>query len=457
MRARAFAPLLIMTACAVGQEEVPEVWIGDGPEAGTDADIHHDDAGDVGDGGAEDDGGAGGAGGEGGAGGSAGDGGAGGNAGETGAGGAGGGGGAGGAGGSGGGGGGSYPDPPGPVAIGVYSYERIQSYDVVNPKAAAWHPSGTYALVLNSTDNVFHYDATSKSLTTVGNVGTSVSWRAATFTPDGAKAVLLGNTSTEGRVYIWDHATQAVSEMSSQRFDGGTYEAIAYSPDGSEARLLGSRKLTGSGYNALLWPFDATNGRNTASVKATATTAGCEDIAWATDEFDNPAIAVVCGVNGGALLHLNGGGVWVTHSGNTGNTSGIGGRPQGDYALAMGWTTNISPVRVFKQGQWTTANVSISYPRHVAFSTDGRRAIILGANTAGRVWEYRHELLSTSEFTDVSIPKFTSPPYNADSNARLHDAAAARLRRGAPRRRGEHVQQDARFRNSFLRRQRQDL
>lgn len=449
MRLAAWIPLVLIAACATGSESSEGDWLGDVvPDAGGDDAGRGTDGGAGGRGGAGGNAGAGGSGGAGGAGGQGGGAGAGGSAGEggsagaggsggeggnagaggsSGAGGAGGTGGSGGAGGAGGqgggGGGGGEPEPPGPVDRGVYSYTRVSSYDAVNPPAAAWHPSGAYALVLNANDNVFRYDASSKSLSVIGSAGSSVSWRAVTFTPDGDKAVLLGNTTSEGRVYLWNHDDQTVSESSSERFAGGTYEAIAYSPDGAKARLLGSKKNSGAGYTVYLWPFDAEAGRDGSQVKTNHSSAGCQKLAWATDEFDNPAIAVVCGVNGGALMHLNGGGKWETYTGNVGNTAGIAGRPQGDYALAVVNSSNIDTVFRFERGNWSRIGVSLPYPYQVSFSTNGRRALIFRANVGNAIWEYRHELSSAVEFTDVSVPNFSQPPYNADSNARLRDAA----------------------------------
>jgi hypothetical protein len=298
---------------------------------------------------------------------------------------------------------------------------------MINPPAAAWHPSGSYALVLNATDTVHRYDPIAKTLTNVGSAGSTVSWRAITFAPGGAKAVLLGNTATEGRIYLWDDASAQLTLMSAETFAGGTYEAIQWSPSGTESRVLASKKVSSSSYAAYLWPFDVSMGRATAQGFTHTTSAGCQDLAWTTDAFNLPAISVVCGVNGVDLFHIDGNGNFVRYTGNAGNTSRISGRPQGDYALAVGWT---SPrLYRYQQGNWNTDfyNPWYSTIYAVRFSTDGSRALALGqavgSPMVGRVAEFRHDLFTQAEFTDVSIPNFSLPPYNATSGVSLNDAA----------------------------------
>jgi hypothetical protein len=297
---------------------------------------------------------------------------------------------------------------------------------LVNPPAAAWHPGGGYALVLNSSDTVYRYDPGTHALTQVGSAGSTVVWRAVAFAPDGAKAVLLGNVSSpaEARVYLWDDATSTLAPMSTETFSGGTYEAIAWSPDGTRAELLGAKPSSGT-YLAYLWSFDVVAGRS--GLLARTTSAGCQDLAWATDPFGLPAIAVTCGVNGVSLFYVDDGGNSVDYTGNAGNTSRISARPQGDYALAIGWSGQ--RVYRFQEGAWSTAFGSPTFPGifQVGFSTDGRRALILGnaggTPLVGRVFEFRDDLYDQSDITDVSIPDFGLPPYNASSQASLNDVA----------------------------------
>lgn len=317
----------------------------------------------------------------------------------------------------------STPDAPvGPVSPGVYEYTSLPAYGLVNPPAVAWHPSGTYALVLDTQDKVYQYDAASSSLSVVATTSSSTRWRDVVFAPDGTHAVLLANdaSASEGRLFLWDHALASVTEMAAERFAGGTYEELAFGPNG-DGVLLGAK----SGYIAFVWDFDVATGRT--NVRAVNTSAGCQGIDWATDAFDAPAPAIVCGVNGVDLLHIDGGGNFVKHTLNAGNTSRIAARPQGDYALAVCWSCH--KIYRFQQGAWDTDFYSPFMPgaMQVEFSSDGARALILGGHggspVVGQVYEYRHDLYDESEFMDVSIPGFGSPPYNADTYVNLNDAS----------------------------------
>lgn len=314
------------------------------------------------------------------------------------------------------------------MPVGVYSYTAVNPVSIVNPPAAAWHPSGDHALILNVKDTVHRYDAATKALTQVASAGSTVTWKTVSYTPDGAKAVLLGNTTTEGRIYLWDEAAAQLTQLSADTFAGGTYESIAWKHDGSgEGRVLASRTVAGGSYNVFVWPFTAAGGRVTAQVFASSTGAGCQDLDYATDAFGLTAVAVTCGVNGVELFHLDGNEHFVQYTLNAGNTSRIAARPQGDYALAVGWSGQ--RVYRFEQGGWSTAFGNPTFPGiyQVQFATDGKRALVIGqaggSPVVGRVVEFRHDVFTQAGMTDVSIPNFALAPYYADSSVTLNDAA----------------------------------
>ena len=128
------------------------------------------------------------------------------------------------------------------------------------------------------------------------------------------------------------------------------------------------------------------------------------------------------------LFYLDVAGNFVTNpsSGSAGNVSRVVARPQGDYALLIGWSG--ARVYRFQQGGWNTSFGSPNLPGIFTgrFSTDGKRALLLGgyAGTGiGQVYEFRHDLSAQSDFTDVSIQGFSAPPYNANSSVRLNDVA----------------------------------
>jgi hypothetical protein len=307
----------------------------------------------------------------------------------------------------------------------VYSYTAIPPAGLIDPVSVAWHPSGSYALILDVASTVYRYVPSTNALTQVASVGTSVSWASVRFTPDGTSAVLLGNTSTpEGQIYIWNDAASTLTAMTSQSYAGGTYEAIAWSPDGTEARLLGSA-TNGGGYIATLWLFDPVAGRS--GIEATDSAAGCQDLGWATDGFNQPVVAVTCGLNGVSLFYLDSGSfVSDGMAGSAGNVSHIAARPQGDYALVIGWSGE--RVYSFQQGAWNTSFSSATLPGifTARFSTSGTRALILGgygSGGVGQVYEFRNDLMAQADFTDVSIPGFSGPPYNASNGVTLNDVA----------------------------------
>ncbi|MBI5477622.1 MAG: hypothetical protein HY906_02130 [Deltaproteobacteria bacterium] len=328
-----------------------------------------------------------------------------------------------------------------PATPGVYSYTTIPLNTLPNLSsnppialpAVAWHPDGAYALALAYSGRVIRFTAATSTVDQVADLGSTTQWKHASFTADGSKAVLLAwdSGASTGRIHLWDHAGGTVAEMSGQAAPGIYYESLAWSPGGA-AKLLG-RNNNASNYIVYLWPFDATSGRDTAHVYARNTAAGCQDLAYATDQYDATAIAVTCGINWLDVFHIDSGGQYHAGPTSIGNVSRIAGRPQGDYALAVGWSGNGKLYR-FKQGQWDAPYMS---PQglggyQVGFSSDGRRALMLGgygdSPAKGQVYEYVHDTYGTWDsahvlLMDVSIPNFNMAPWAADSSVELNDVA----------------------------------
>ena len=291
----------------------------------------------------------------------------------------------------------------GPVPPGNYVYSIIPSR-VTDPPAVAWHPDGTYALVLNHKNTVHRYQ--DQTLTEIASEGDRVRWRDLAFTPDGDHAILLAThtSNEEGRIYLWDHQTQTLAEMSDQRFSQGRYEVIEYHSDGAQAKILGT-KSNGVGYLAYLWDFQRDQGRT--GLSAHATSARCEDLGWVRDISGFDTVAITCGHNGVDLYHIDSTGSWARHTMNAGNTSHISARPQGDYALAV--TDTSHKLYRFEAGIWETDFSSPFLPAsmNVEFSPDGRRAMIFGgldpSRTEALIYEYRHDLYERSELSTIAI------------------------------------------------------
>jgi hypothetical protein len=291
----------------------------------------------------------------------------------------------------------------GPTTLGEYTYTSIPS-SLINPPAVSWHPSGAYALVLNQKDTIYRFR--DNDLEEVASEGNRVRWRNITFTPSGDYAIILATYTSdgEGRIYVWDHSAETLSELATQRFSDGRYENIEYLSNGTHAKLLGT-KTASNGFLAYIWDFDLDLGRT--NLSASATSARCEDLAWVRDSLDMNTVAITCGHNGIDLYHLGLTGDWIPHRSNAGNTSFISARPQGDYALAV--TDTSHKLYHFRAGVWNTDFSSPFLPgsMNVEFSTDGRRALIFGGvdrnSNRGQVYEYRHEFYTIDEIFPVFI------------------------------------------------------
>lgn len=316
------------------------------------------------------------------------------------------------------------------VAPGFYDYTAVRPDTLIYPAAAAWHPSGAYALVLAHTDRVYRFDAASRTLTQVAATTPTLAWRHVSFTPNGARTILLGNTgsgtSRRGSVYVWDPGTVSLSERTADQLTGGGYETVAWSPDGTRGVLLATRQPSGSA-NVAGWWLDAEGVRgNYAFAYGLVASTGCEDVDFSTDGFGDPALSVVCGINTGMILTVNSldssPRVSVAQSsGSVGNVSRIATHPRGVVTLAIGSSSN----RLYRlrQGQWTVGfdTPTLAGAFDVAFNDTGTRALAYGGN--GRVWEYRTDLYDRAEIRDVSIAGLNGPPYLQPSNANLRAVA----------------------------------
>ena len=292
----------------------------------------------------------------------------------------------------------------GPAEPGTYTYTTVP-VPLTNPPAVTWHPGGLYALVLNNKNTVHRFR--DHSVEEAASAGDMIRWHNITFTPSGDHAILLATYTpdNQGRIYLWNHQAETLSELVEHRFNEGRYENLEYDSDQGYAKLLGT-KTSSAGYFAYLWDFDLVTGRSNLSVHPTS--ARCEDLAWVRDSFGVNTVAITCGHNGADLYHLDQAQGWVRHRMNAGNTSYVSSRPQGDYALAV--TDTSHKLYRFEGGIWRTEFSSPFLPGsiNVEFSTDGRRALIFGgidpSSGAGQIYEYRHDFYLNDEI----FPVFTS-------------------------------------------------
>ncbi len=333
---------------------------------------------------------------------------------------------------------------PGP---GVYTYLRAAVGGLGDTVAVAFHPDGSYALVLERTDEVHVYDWATGTATRfdVRAAGRAVTLDDVLFSADGTTAWIVGYervSSTDTGVVI------AFSDAAYRRGDGVTsFSRLALSlggerPTGIERPRApsggpgGDRPvlLTQSGtssYIARLRELDPIAGSFSGLFVARATSAGCDDLAFVDNEFGGWGLVLACGTNGAEILYyteIGGVGEWRLGTGGYGNVSRLDAHPRGAYALVANWSSD----RLHRHAGGALASTSASPSLasgiyDVSFSADGRFALVtgraLGTSLRGTVFEFRHDLYSRSEITDVSIEGFALPPYSATSSTSLIDSA----------------------------------
>jgi hypothetical protein len=321
------------------------------------------------------------------------------------------------------------PDVPvGPVGVGVYEYTGVRPATLAAPVAVAWHPSGAYALVLSASDTVFRYDPRAMTVVQVAMTARDVAWKAVSFTPDGARALLVANTATtaggvttrRGRLFVWDHGTSTLAERTTDQWTMGTYQSLRWAPNGSRAALLGMA----NNYLSIWFygPDGVRNGGPAAYGRVPNT--GCDDLGWITDGFGDPALSVVCGINTGEILTVTdplGTPRFMSVVGaSAGNVYSIAVRPQGDLALAIGGSSKLYR---YRDARWETAfgSPTVTGASSIAFSFDGTRALAFGG--FGRVHEYRYDLYSPMDVVDVSIAGLAGAPYMQPTTASLRGLA----------------------------------
>jgi len=326
---------------------------------------------------------------------------------------------------------------------GTYTYERLPSPGIVQPIGVAFHPDGSYALVITR-NNLLHAvnwsDGTVTSYDLTPASGT-LHFDDLAFAPDGSVALLVGrhsDTVDEGVVYKFDDAAHrdglptasVVSECVAAR-RANVFVGVEYPWRPGLPMVLG-RSLNNS--TAYLREFDADARDFTTFLAATATSGGCDDLAFVDNEFGSQGVLVVCGASGaGTHYYTEVGGIggWRHNPGNTnlGNTSVVAAHPGGDYALVVSWSSR--QVYRFEGG---LLNAYADAPRFptlgittLGFRADGSRALITGraggVPLSGTVVEYRHDLYTLADMTPVSIPGFDDPPYLATSSTYISAVA----------------------------------
>ncbi|MGE0790941.1 MAG: hypothetical protein AB7S26_35045 [Sandaracinaceae bacterium] len=336
--------------------------------------------------------------------------------------------------------------PIGPVPIGTYRYQLLP-IALGEAVRVAFHPDGSYAIVLERSNVVHVYDWASRTeqridLNPPGSA--NVYFYDVTFAPDGAFAYLVGADVDAGaetgvivrgddaaiRAAVGPSAFTRLSETrAGERFTGIEFPLA---PRTGSPIVLSTTPT--SPYIARLRELDPTTGTFMGLVAAQPTSAGCSDLAFADNEFGGWGVVLVCGISGGDAPYytvIGGTPTWRPGPAATlGNTFRAASHPSGAYAFGIG-ASGWGNIHRFESGAWMPASSSPSWTTlslfGVAFNEDGSRALAFGraggTPLRAAVLEYRHDLWTMSAVTDVSIPGFGAPPYNADSNTYLNDAA----------------------------------
>ena len=329
------------------------------------------------------------------------------------------------------------------VAPGLYLYSNVPVSDLRTSAAVAFHPDGHYAVILESTNRVQILDWTTRTAVVhdLTPASGSIQWDELLFDASGDFALLVGTelgATSEGVVFRLDDAlyrsggttAQIFGELTALRV-AGRHTGIARPWSGGLPVLL-TRDVAGT--IATLREIDTTTGTFGPLVTSINSGAGCDDVAFANNEFGDPGLLVVCGVSGAdVLFYTEVGGVpeWRTGLGDpgTGNTSSVAARPGGDYALVVSFSAR--RVLRFADGLLSASGSSPSFPTKgivdVAFAPSGERALIVGraggAPLSAPILEYRDDLFSAAEITDVSIAGFDGLPWSGTSTTTLFASA----------------------------------
>jgi len=334
---------------------------------------------------------------------------------------------------------------------GSYIYTRIPVGGLHEAAAVAIHPSNDYVVYLERTNTVRVYDVLEGTHASHAlSVGSALYWNGIAFDPSGARAVLVGatiGTTGAGVVYTFDDAlwrehgtVEAALAPVSFAPAVAQYVAVDYAPSGEGPYVLSTS--TSSPYNFALRVLDLSD-EDAVFLGTRASSAGCNDIAFAGNEFGDPGVLVVCGTNGFDSWYytvVGGVGEWRNRPGNgsLGNTSRAAGHPSGMYALAICWSCDA--VYRFEDGLMNGYSDAPRFATRrlwgVSFASDGRRALIFGSKQTisgsafGTILEYRHgayaceaPLTDNCGLTEVSIQGFGGAPWIAPNNTRIADVA----------------------------------
>ncbi len=348
--------------------------------------------------------------------------------------------------------------PPPTPPPGVYIYDRLPVGGLSYVEAAAFHPDGSYFILLDHAGYVHVRDMASGTGIRFAPVApaSDIAWQDVVFDPDGGYALLLGGHDDLGAaVYRFDDAVYralgaegdpltTVSLLETYSSNDLATTAV-YPPDGADPVIVAATELTGGFWTVVLWRLDPETGDSTLVASQGGVQGACLEAAYTSDLYGNPGLLLSCNLSVLFLFYEDGVATWNTgiRTADLGNMGGIAAHPRGEYALIVGWSGR--RVHRFERGLLTPRLDAPSFCTreiyNAAFQPNGRRALISGGamtvtslGTFLPVIEYRHDLFdcedasfcvtpSDCSLTEVPLLRFDLAPYGGDANYFFPDIA----------------------------------
>lgn len=295
----------------------------------------------------------------------------------------------------------------------------------------AWHPKGTYAVLLSRTGAVVRFDPGAEpmqALALIGSTGGVTPTRAA-FHPSGDAFVVGYDAEGVGHVFRVPDGGLSLADLPDAR-QPARFVSIRFQESGTLAMIVGQSGSYSINYLCLFDPATLT----TTNFKGYNASAGVADLAWVPAGVlpAGPAALIVHGWNGvdAKLWYLVSNEIVPTPGslGGFGNMGRAAWRPGGLYGLVSGTSSNV--LYVFN-GTWTKAYLTGtgSGILDVAFRPDGRRALVIGqpygSPVVYHVVEHRPTgaQFSATDVIPQAIANWGAAPFFANSNTHLLAAA----------------------------------
>ncbi len=219
----------------------------------------------------------------------------------------------------------------------------------------AWHPSGSYAIVVGSSGMVLKVTGTTSTILTMPSAVKSYTFYSVAFKPNGEYALLVG---ASGKVVKYDGSSFTVLVSNTTK----TLRCVDFKQDGSIALVVGDYGT------ALLF-----NGKSFVPI-STGTTKAFYAVAF------KPGAATFALLAGyyGTVIKYDGTKCSPHSTGMTKTIRGIEYRPSGDYALLVGDSGKV--LQFHGYGFYTLTSGTTKSLYSVGFKYDGSSAIITGTS-----------------------------------------------------------------------------